>query len=110
MEEQENRVQDLLDLQEFDEEALKKESEELRELRFLTKDNAEFSRTEGGFVALKIKGTGEKDSAEGERTGDGRGSREYARVGVYLTFPLTNPEGSTPVSPPHYHQGTGYKG
>lgn len=92
MEEQENREQDLLDLQEFDEEALKKESEELLEMRFLTKDNAEFSRTEGGFVALKIKGAGEKESAEVERPGDGRGSREYARVGVYLTFPLTNPE------------------
>ena len=92
MEEQENREQDLLDLQEFDEEALKKESEELLEMRFLTKENAEFSRTEGGFVALKIKGAGEKDSAEDERAGDGRGSREYARVGVYLTFPLTNPK------------------
>lgn len=98
MEEQENRVQDLLDLQEFDEEALKKESEELLEMRFLTKENAEFSRTEGGFVALKIKGAEEKKPAEGERCGEGEhpqeegGSRDYARVGVYLTFPLTNPE------------------
>lgn len=66
--------QDLLDLQEFDEEALKKESEELLQMRFLTKENAVFSRTEGGFIALK--------------TAD----KEYARVGVYLTFPLTNPE------------------
>lgn len=66
--------QDLLDLQEFDEEALKKESEELLQMRFLTKENAVFSRTEGGFIALK--------------TAD----KEYTRVGVYLTFPLTNPE------------------
>ena len=65
---------DLLDLQEFDEEALKKESEEVLEMRFFTSENASFRRTEGGFLALK---TGEK---------------EYARVGVYLTFPLTNPE------------------
>ncbi len=70
----ENAMPDLLDLQEFDEEALKKESEEVLEMRFLTSENASFRRTEGGFLALK---TGEK---------------EYARVGVYLTFPLTNPE------------------
>lgn len=70
----EKEGQDLLDLQEFDEEALKKESEELLEMRFLTGENAEFTRTPGGFIALK--------------TGD----KEYARVGVYLTFPLTNPE------------------
>ena len=65
---------DLLDLKEFDEEALKKESEELLEMRFLTKENAEFSRTGGGFVSLKF------------------GEKEYSRVGVYLTFPLTEPE------------------
>ena len=74
MNDYENQGQDLLDLQEFDEEALKKESEELLEMRFLTGENAEFTRTPGGFIALK--------------TGD----KEYARVGVYLTFPLTNPE------------------
>ena len=68
---------DLLDLNlndEFNEEELKKESEELLEMRFLTKDNATFARTEGGFVSLKF------------------GDKEYKRVGVYLTFPLTNPE------------------
>ena len=65
---------DLLDLKEFDEEALKKESEELLEMRFLTKENAVFSRTDGGFVALKF------------------GEKEYSRIGVYLTFPLTEPE------------------
>lgn len=73
-EERENNMPDLLDLQEFDEEALKKESEELLQMRFLTPDNAVFARTEGGFLSLK--------------TGD----KEYSRVGVYLTFPLTNPE------------------
>ncbi|MBP5222737.1 MAG: DUF1854 domain-containing protein [Lachnospiraceae bacterium] len=65
---------DLLDLQEFDEEALKKESEELLEMRMITAETAVFSRTEGGFVALRFR------------------DREYPRVGVYLTFPLTNPE------------------
>lgn len=72
--EHEERGMDLLDLQEFDEEALKKESEELLEMRFLTKENAVFSRTDGGFVALKF------------------GEKEYSRIGVYLTFPLTEPE------------------
>ena len=72
--EQDNMKMDLLNLQEFDEEALKKESEELLEMRFLTKENAKFSRTDGGFVALKF------------------GEKEYSRVGVYLTFPLTEPE------------------
>lgn len=73
-EEQENQMPDLLNLQEFDEEALKKESEELLAMRYLTKGNAVFSRTDGGFVSLQ--------------TGD----KSYDRVGVYLTFPLTCPE------------------
>lgn len=70
----ENKGQDLLDLREFDEEALKKESEELLQMRMLSSENAQFDRTEGGFISLKT------------------GGREYSRVGVYLTFPLTNPE------------------
>lgn len=74
MEGQENTGIDLLDLEEFDEEALKKESEELLEMRLLTGENAQFARTPGGFISLKTK------------------DREYDRVGVYLTFPLTNPE------------------
>lgn len=73
-ENRENAMPDLLDLEEFDEEALKRESEEVLEMRFLTKENAVFTRTAGGFLALK--------------TGD----KEYERVGVYLTFPLTQPE------------------
>lgn len=79
MEENSNSM-DLLNLQEFDEESLKKESEELLEMRFLNRENAVFSRTSGGFLALKTTGMG------------GNFSKEYARVGVYLTFPLTNPE------------------
>ena len=71
---QENMRPDLLNLKEFSEEDLKKESEELTQMHFLTKENAVFTRTEGGFLSLK---TGEK---------------EYSRVGVYLTFPLTMPE------------------
>ena len=74
MNEHEHNGTDLLNLQEFDEEALKKESEELLEMRFLNSENAVFARTPGGFISLKTK------------------EKEYARVGVYLTFPLTNPE------------------
>lgn len=69
-----NPKPNLLDLHEFDEEALKAESAELLEMRFLTGDNAVFYRTDGGFVGLKIN------------------DKDYARVGVYLTFPLTNPD------------------
>lgn len=74
MEGHEGGGQDLLNLQDFNEEDLKKESEELLEMRFLNSDNAVFARTAGGFVSLKTK------------------EKEYDRVGVYLTFPLTNPE------------------
>lgn len=71
---QQNNRPDLLNLKEFDEENLKKESEELVEMHFLTKENAVFARTEGGFLSLET------------------GGKEYARVGVYLTFPITMPE------------------
>ena len=74
MEGHEGGGQDLLNLQDFNEEDLKKESEELLEMRFLNRDKAVFARTAGGFVSLKTK------------------EKEYDRVGVYLTFPLTNPE------------------
>lgn len=74
MNEHENNMPDLLDLQEFDEEALKAESAELLEMRMLNGGDVRFRRTEGGFLALKV------------------GDKEYSRVGVYLTFPLTNPE------------------
>ena len=62
--EDEKKMPDLLDLQEFDEEALKKESEQLLQMRFMTRENAVFSRTSGGFAALSFDG------------------KEYARVGV----------------------------
>ena len=74
MHDMENAGSNLLDLEELDEEALKKESEEVLEMRFLNAGNSRFHRTGGGFLALKV------------------GEKEYDRVGVYLTFPLTNPE------------------
>lgn len=64
----------LLELEEFDEEKMKAESADLLELRYLTKENAVFSRTPGGFVKLTYK------------------DKTYDRVGVYRTFPVTMPE------------------
>jgi len=64
----------LLELQEFDEEKMKAESADLLELRYLTKENAKFERTPGGFVKLTYKDT------------------TYDRVGVYRTFPVTMPD------------------
>lgn len=69
--------QDLLDINiddNFNEEELKAQSEDILELRYLTKENAEFKRTEGGFVALTYAG------------------KTYDRVGVYRTFPISDPE------------------
>ena len=64
----------LLELEEFDEEKMKAESADLLELRYLTKENAKFERTPGGFVKLTYKDT------------------TYDRVSVYRTFPVTMPE------------------
>lgn len=63
-----------LDMDDFDEEKMKAESEELLELRYLTKDNAVFKRTKGGFVSLEYAG------------------KTYDRITAYRTFPVTEPE------------------
>lgn len=76
-------MQDLNNLPEtdedFDEEKLRTESEDLLELRYLTKDNAIFRRTKGGFVEL--------DYTDREKK-----VQHYDRVGVYRTFPVTEPD------------------
>ncbi len=72
--EEEMMRSNLLELEEFDEEKMKAESADLLELRYLTKDNAVFERTPGGFVKLTYK------------------DKTYDRVGVYRTFPVTEPE------------------
>ena len=64
----------LLELEEFDEEKMKAESADLLELRYLTRENAKFERTPGGFVKLTYK------------------DKTYDRVGVDRTFPVTMPE------------------
>ena len=62
------------DFEEFDEEKMKAESADLLELRYLTKENAVFARTKGGFVSLEYAG------------------KMYERINVYRTFPVTSPE------------------
>lgn len=59
--------------EEFDLEQMEKETEEMLKVRFLTKKNAKFSRTEGGFVSLTV----EKEF--------------YPRVHVIRMFPFTDP-------------------
>jgi len=59
---------------EIDLEALAKETEDMLQLRYIDKDNAVFSRTDGGFVSLKYC------------------DKEYDRIAVYCAFPFTDPE------------------
>ncbi len=61
-------------MEEFDLEKMELETEEMLKLRYITKDNAEFQRTEGGFVSLKIE------------------DEFYKRVQVYRAFPFSDPE------------------
>lgn len=62
------------DMEEFDLEKMEKETEEMLRLRFITKDNAVFERTEGGFVSMKIE------------------EEFYPRVQIYHAFPFTEPD------------------
>lgn len=60
--------------EEFKMEEMEQEVEEMTALRYLTKDNAVFSRTKGGFIRLAFDGT------------------EWDRVQVIRLFPFTDPE------------------
>lgn len=60
--------------EEFNLEQMEKETEEMLKLCYITNKNAEFKRTEGGFVSMKMDG------------------KEYARIQVYRTFPFTDPD------------------
>jgi hypothetical protein len=60
--------------EEFDLEKMEKETQEMLKLRYITGENSEFKRTEGGFVSLKIE------------------NESYPRVQVYRVFPFTNPD------------------
>jgi len=59
--------------EEFDLEQMEKETEEMLKLRYINSSNAEFKRTEGGFVSLKIE------------------DEFYPRIQVYQAFPFTDP-------------------
>lgn len=59
--------------EDFDLTQMEEQSVDLLELRYLSKENARFTKTVGGFVALEYDG------------------RKYERVGIYRTFPFTDP-------------------
>lgn len=60
--------------QEFKIDQMEQEVEEMTALRYLTKDNAVFARTEGGFVSLEFDG------------------KKWDRVQVIRLFPFTEPD------------------
>lgn len=60
--------------QEFKMDQMEQEVEEMTALRYLTKDNAVFARTEGGFVSLEFDG------------------KKWGRVQVVRLFPFTEPD------------------
>lgn len=53
---------------------MKVTSDDINDLRYLNKDNARFSETEGGFIALDFNGV------------------HYDRVLVFRSFPFSDPE------------------
>lgn len=59
---------------EFTMSQMEAEAEEMTALRYLTKENAEFFRTKGGFISLKYNG------------------KEWDRVQVVRLFPFTEPD------------------
>lgn len=60
--------------EEFNLEQMQKETEEMLRLRYLTPKNAVFTRTEGGFVSLKVE------------------NEVYDRVHVVRMFPFSKPD------------------
>lgn len=60
--------------QEFNMDQMEQEVEEMTALRYLTKKNAVFARTEGGFVSLEFDG------------------KKWDRVQVVRLFPFTEPD------------------
>jgi hypothetical protein len=62
-----------LEIEDFDMTQMEEQSADLLELRYLNKENTKFTKTPGGFVALEYNG------------------KTYERVGIYRTFPFTDP-------------------
>ena len=62
-------------MEQFEKEQMERETEEMTAVRYLTKDNAVFERTQGGFVSLTFEG------------------KTWDRVQVIRLFPFTEPNG-----------------
>ena len=62
-------------MEQFEKEQMEREAEEMTAVRYLTKDNAVFERTKGGFVRLTFEG------------------KTWDRVQVIRLFPFTEPNG-----------------
>lgn len=62
--------------EEFNLEQMEAETEQMLRLRYITKDNAEFARTAGGFVSLDMN--------------DGIAAEHYDRIRVVRSFPFTD--------------------
>lgn len=71
--------------EEFNLEQMEKETEEMLKLRYLNKDNAEFKRTDGGFVSVRI------------------GEEFYPRVQVVRMFPFSDPAKYISIRTPDEH-------
>lgn len=73
------------DHEEFNLEQMEKETEEMLKLRYINKDNAEFKRTDGGFVSVRI------------------GEEFHPRVQVVRMFPFSDPEKYISIRTPDEH-------
>ncbi len=71
--------------EDFNLEQMEKETEEMLKLRYIHKDNAEFKRTDGGFVSVRI------------------GEEFYPRVQVVRMFPFSDPEKYISIRTPDEH-------
>lgn len=71
--------------EEFNLEQMEKETEEMLKLRYINKDNAEFKRTDGGFVSVRI------------------GEEFYPRVQVIRMFPFSDPSRYISIRTPDEH-------
>ncbi len=73
------------DPEEFNLEQMEKETEEMLKLRYLNRENAQFERTKGGFVSLRI------------------GEEFYPRVHVIRMFPFSDPTKYISIRTPDEH-------
>lgn len=71
--------------EEFNLEQMEKETEEMLKLRYINKDNAEFKRTDGGFVSVRI------------------GEEFYPRIQVIRMFPFSDPTKYISIRTPDEH-------